>query len=53
MNKEELEVRLSEAEGLLSDAKSLMNNAHLYDTDTYREIGKFLNGEDEDEEEEC
>lgn len=48
MNKEELEARLAEAESLLSDARSLMNNAHLYDTDTYREIGIFLHGEEEE-----
>lgn len=42
--------QLSEAESLLYDARSLLNDIHGYDTDTYRAIGVFLYGEEEDEE---
>jgi hypothetical protein len=52
--KEHLEVKakLSEAEGLLGDARSLLDNIHGYDTETYRNIGVFLYGEEEEEDEE-
>jgi len=46
---EELQDKLNQAESLLSDARSIMNNVHLYDSNIYREIGIFLYGEDEDE----
>lgn len=42
-----LESRLSEADYLLSDAHDLLDSIHGYDTDTYREMSKYLHGEDE------
>lgn len=44
-----LDDRLSEAESLLSDARDLLSNVHCYETTVYKEIGVFLNGEDEEE----
>lgn len=40
---------LSEARSLLYDAQSLLDDIHGYDTNTYREISRFLDGEEEDE----
>lgn len=45
---DELEERLSEAESLLYDARCLLNNIHGYDTETYRNICNYLDGEDEE-----
>jgi hypothetical protein len=45
---DEMREELSEARGLLYEARDLMSNVHCYDTDIYREIGKFLNGEEEE-----
>ncbi|UUV46536.1 hypothetical protein [Bacillus phage vB_BanS-Thrax3] len=45
----ELRSRLSDAECLLYDAQSLMSDVHCYDTETYRDISRYFNG-DEDEE---
>lgn len=47
--KDETKERLNEAESLLQDARSLLNNIHGYDTDTYRDICKFLYGEEDEE----
>ncbi|WP_176519042.1 hypothetical protein [Priestia megaterium] len=47
MNLEQVLERLNEAESLLQDARSLMDNTHCYDTDEYRAITKFLEGEEE------
>lgn len=47
INVKQLQSRLDEAEGLLSDAEDLLDNIHGYDTDTYRDIQAFLNGDDE------
>lgn len=41
--------RLDEAESLLADARNLLDNIHGYDYDTYRDIGRFLYGEEEEE----
>ncbi|PEN61644.1 hypothetical protein [Bacillus wiedmannii] len=38
--------RLDEAESLLADARNLLDNIHGYEYDTYREIGRFLYGEE-------
>lgn len=43
----EKNVRLDEAESLLQDARSLMDNVHCYESEVYKEIGKFLHGEEE------
>lgn len=43
----EKNVRLDEAESLLQDARSLMDNVHCYETEVYKEIGIFLHGEEE------
>lgn len=44
---EEMKSRLSEAEDLLSEAHDLMDDVHCYDTDTYRAITKYFDGDDE------
>ncbi|MEK5205266.1 hypothetical protein NST55_28920 [Bacillus sp. FSL R10-2789] len=41
--------RLREAESLLADARNLLDNIHGYEYDTYRDIGRFLYGEEEEE----
>jgi DNA polymerase III epsilon subunit-like protein len=42
-----LEEKLSEAESLMSEAHSLLDNVHCYDSDIYREISKYFNGDEE------
>ena len=39
--------RLSEAEGLLSEAHDMLNDLHCYETQVYEDISKFLYGEEE------
>jgi len=38
---------LSTATNLLSEAHDIMDDVHLYETDLYREISKYFDGEDE------
>lgn len=42
MNYEELEAKLNKAEELLSEARSIMDDVHLYNSSIYKEIGEFL-----------
>ena len=44
---ERVKERLSDAEGLLSEAHDILDDVHCYDTETYRDISKYFNGEDE------
>jgi hypothetical protein len=39
---------LEEARNLLSEARNIMDNVHLYESEIYKEIGNFLYGEDEE-----
>lgn len=43
-----LREKLSEAESLLSEAHNLLDDIHGYDTDTYRAISKYFNGEEDE-----
>lgn len=45
---EEQSEMLSEAENLLSNAYSLLGNVHCYDTETYRDISRYFNGDEEE-----
>ena len=49
-NHNEVKEKLSEAEDLLTDARSWMDDTHGYNSEVYKEIGIFLHGEDEEEE---
>jgi len=40
---EKIENRLEEAKGLLKDAQDVLGSCHLYNSDTYHDIDKFLN----------
>jgi len=46
---EALSSRLSDAEGLLTEAHDLMDDVHCYETDVYKAISKYFNGDEEDE----
>lgn len=48
MDNEQIKDRLERAEELLSEARSLLDNVHCYNTEIYREIGIFLYGEEEE-----
>lgn len=39
--------KLDMAESLLTEASSMLNRVHCYDTNLYREIHKYLYGEEE------
>lgn len=41
-------VRLTDADRLLTDAHDLLDNVHCYDTETYRNISKYFNGEEDE-----
>lgn len=45
---EDLENKLSEAEGLLSEAHDMLDDVHCYNTDLYREISVYFNGDKEE-----
>lgn len=44
---ERTKARLKEAEILLSEARSLLDDVHCYNSQIYHEIGVFLYGEDD------
>ena len=44
---EETQTRLSEADGLISEAHDLLDDIHGYDSDVYREMSKYLYGDEE------
>jgi len=46
---EALKAQLSDVETLLYEAHDMLDNVHCYDTDLYREISKYFNGEDDSE----
>lgn len=45
---EALTAKISEAESLLSEAHDIMDDVHLYDTELYVDISKYLYGEDDE-----
>ena len=45
---ERLIEELSEAESLLSEAHDVMDDVHLSDTELFREISKYFNGEEDE-----
>jgi len=45
-----LRSQLSEAEGLLTEAHDLMDNVHCYETDVYKSISVYFNGDEEEAE---
>lgn len=49
MDYEQIKDRLEKAEELLSEARSIMDDVHLYNSSIFKEIGIFLNGEEEEE----
>lgn len=44
---ERVKGRLSEADNLISEAHDLLDDIHGYDTETYRDMSKYLYGEEE------